>query len=99
MLLRNISLIDQLKQAREQSGLSQRELTSMTGVQQAQLSKIERGAVDPRVTTLVAISRALDLELVLVPRTSLPTVHALLKGVSAIVPAYTLDGESDESFS
>lgn len=87
----------QLKTAREASGLSQRALTTMTGLQQAQISKIENGSVDPRLNSLIAMARALELELILVPRRSLPALNSVLNEKESISsrPAYSLEGEED----
>jgi len=90
-------LTDQLKAARDAAGLSQRDLTAMTGIQQAQLSKIENGSVDPRLASLTTIAHALEMELVMVPRRSLPAVMAILTGSkTASRPAYTLDDGRDD---
>lgn len=53
-----------VRKARVSLGLSQRELSGISGVQQAQISKFENGAVDLRLSSLVALFRALELELV-----------------------------------
>lgn len=58
-----------LKEARHRRHLSQRALGRKVGMPQAQISRIENAAVDPKVSTLVALARAVDLELVLVART------------------------------
>lgn len=92
----NNSLTSQLREAREASGLSQRDLTAMSGIQQAQLSKIENGSVDPRLTSLLNISRSLGLELVLVPRQFLPAIQSILKGKETDLLAYSLDEDEDE---
>lgn len=88
-----------LRAAREGKGLSQRALSVATGVQQGQLSKIENGAVDLRLSSLIALARALDLELMLVPRKSLPAVQTLVRGApsegEAEAPAYSLDEDED----
>ena len=63
------NLTSALKQARQRSHLSQRALGRKVGMPQAQISKIENAAVDPKVSTLAALARAVDLELTLVPRT------------------------------
>lgn len=68
-----------LKQAREEKGLSQRALAHLTGVPQSHISKIESGAVDIRLSSLVEIARTLELELELVPRPALPAVQAILR--------------------
>ena len=68
-----------LKAARETKGLSQRALAKMTDVPQSHISKIENGAVDLRLSSLIEIARALDLEVVLVPRKTLPAVQSIVR--------------------
>lgn len=68
-----------LKSARTSKGLNQRELAEKAGLEQPQISKIERGAVDLRVSTLVAIARVLDLEIALVPRKAVPAVQSIVR--------------------
>jgi len=70
-------IAERLRAARVASGLSQRELSALAGVPQAQISRIETGAVNLRLSSLVALVHALDLELVLVPRKAVPAVRAL----------------------
>jgi len=68
-----------LKAARESKGLSQRALSEKSGVPQGHISKIENGAVDLRLSSLVALARALDLELTLVPRRAVPAVKSIVR--------------------
>lgn len=68
-----------LKAARENKGLSQRELGKRADVLQTQISKFENSTVDPRLSTLVALARVLDLELTLVPRKAVPAVQSIIK--------------------
>jgi HTH-type transcriptional regulator / antitoxin HipB len=91
-----------LRAARERKGLSQRELSARTGVPQAHISKIESNAVDLRLSSLITLARALNLELELVPRKALPAVQSLIR--SAFVshgrsapqrPAYRLEDDAD----
>lgn len=49
--------------ARAVSGLSQKELADMTGIDQSDISKIERGVANPSVSTLERIARALGGQL------------------------------------
>lgn len=72
-------IADQLKAGRELKGLSQRELGELSGVTQSQISRIERGTLDPQLTTLVELARALDLELMLVPRSAMSAVSAIVR--------------------
>ena len=67
-----------LKGAREARGLSQRALSARVGIPQSHISKIEKGAVDLRVSSLVELARVLDLEVELVPRKALPAVRAMV---------------------
>ena len=82
-----------LRRAREARGLSQRALGARAGMPQSHISKIEKGAVDLRVSSLVALARVLDLELELVDRKALPAVHAIAGrgGTETARPAYSLD--------
>lgn len=88
----------QLKKAREKKRLSQRELSSTSGVPQSHISKIESGGVDLRLSSLVAIARALELEVGLIPRKHLPAVNSIVDGTKGETsgipprPAYSLDG-------
>lgn len=84
-----------LKQARERHGLSQRALSRLSGVPQSHISKIENGAVDLRLSSLVELARALDLELLLAPRARLGVLRALLRDPDQETrPAYSLDDEA-----
>lgn len=89
-----------LREAREHKGLSQRDLSRRAGVPQGQISKIENGTVDLRLSSLIALARALDLEPVLVPRRALGAIKAITagseEGAGAQRPAYSLDGDGDE---
>ena len=69
-----------LRDARRQARISQRELASGTGLPQGHISRIEGGAVDPRLSSAVKIARTLGFEPVLIPRRALPAVLDLLRG-------------------
>ena len=89
-----------LKSAREARGLSQRALSAKSGIPQGHISKVENGAVDLRVSSLVELARILDLELMFVPRKVVPAVHAFIQGNArssgAVLPAYSLDEDEDD---
>lgn len=87
-----------LKAAREARALSQRALSAKSGVPQSHISKIENGAVDLRVSSLVALARVLGLELLLVPRKSVSAVQAIAAGHTddpgesdSVRPAYSVE--------
>ena len=63
-----------LTEARAALSLSQALLAQKLGITQAQISLVERGLTDPRLSTLQNIAAALDLRLMLVPRQLGPVV-------------------------
>ena len=71
-----------LRKARIDTGLSQRELSTKSGVPQAQISKFENGAVDLRLSSLVALFRALGLELELVPKKAVPAIQSIVRSTT-----------------
>lgn len=91
----------QLKKARESKGLSQRELSAKSGVPQGHISKIENGNVDLRLSSLVALTRVLNLELALIPRKHLSAVNSIVASGKIHTngkpprPAYSLDGDDE----
>ena len=93
-------LAAEIKAAREKSGLSQRGLSAKVGVPQGHISRIENGAVDLKTSSLIEFARALDLELMLVPRSLVPTVQGLCRGAdrrTGPVAAYRLDGDDPDA--
>lgn len=73
-----------LQEARKAKGLSQRALSELTGVPQAQISRIEAGTVDLRLSSLVALAHAIDMELTLVPRKAMPAVRSLSRDAVSV---------------
>ena len=68
-----------LKGAREDRAMSQRELSVRAGLPQPHISRIENNGVDLRLSSIVALAHALDLELVLVPRRAVPAVQSIAR--------------------
>ena len=73
-----------LKVARVAKKLSQRDLGAKTGMPQSQISNIESGRVDLVTSSLIQLARALDLELMLIPRSLGPAVRSLLRSSKVI---------------
>ena len=78
-------IVGALKVAREEKGLSQRELSARAGVPQAHISKIENAAVDLKLSSLVELARVLGLELMLVPRSLVPAVQTIAASADGAV--------------
>jgi len=68
-----------LRTARHKQQLSQRELSDKVGLPQSHISKIENATVDLKLSSLSELARALELELVLVPKKALPAVQSLIR--------------------
>ena len=58
----NLDIAKQLREARHRLGISQRELGNRSGLTQAQISRIENGFVDMRISSLLALTKVLELE-------------------------------------
>jgi ribosome-binding protein aMBF1 (putative translation factor) len=52
---------------RKQRGLTQRQLSARTGIQQSEISRIEGGRANPTAATLATLARALGAEVRVVP--------------------------------
>jgi len=69
----------ELKATRVQRGWSQEELGRRAGLPQVHISRIETGRIVPRFDTLLDIVRILGFDLVLIPRSLVPAVQALVR--------------------
>ncbi|WP_148876000.1 helix-turn-helix domain-containing protein [Serratia marcescens] len=74
-----------LKEKRIELGWSQKDFLMKIGMTQQQYQRIETGS-DMRVSTLLRILAAMDLEYVIVPKTSVRDVECLLQQEMSRVP-------------
>lgn len=63
----HFSLARQLAAQRRALHLTQKQLAEQTGIDQAEISRIERGQANPTTATLGALTRALGVDVRLVP--------------------------------
>lgn len=63
----HFSLARQLAARRRALHLTQKQLAEMTAIDQAEISRIERGQANPTTATLGTLTRALGVEVRLVP--------------------------------
>ncbi len=105
-------ILQSLREARVRKGFSQRELSSRSGVPQSHISKIESGSVDLRLSSLIALARVLDLELLVAPKKTVPAIKSIIRssqraisdvGNNGIIdedeqmtPAYRLSADDDD---
>lgn len=78
--------IEQLKRARKRQGLTQAELGRKVGLPQSYISKVEGGSIDLRLSSLLELARALELEPMLVPRSLVPAVQSLTRSRTTVPP-------------
>lgn len=57
------SIIDSLIKARLEQGITQKQLSEMTGIQQSNISRLESGNYNPTINFLKRIAKALGKEL------------------------------------
>ncbi|HEX7072464.1 MAG TPA: helix-turn-helix transcriptional regulator [Hyphomicrobiaceae bacterium] len=95
----------EIRDARLAKDWSQLELGEKVGLGQKHVSGIETGKIVPRFDTLLDLLRALDLDVVVVPRALTPIVSSLAREhrnraahgtEDAERPLYASGGENDE---
>lgn len=79
-LIRNTSDIGAvLRTRRIETGTSVQSLARLIGVPRSTITRIENGQINPSWSLVLAISQAIDLQPVLVPRDRMPAVEAVIK--------------------
>ena len=63
--LLNINIADIIVNARKEANMTQKELSEKTGIQQATISKIENGTINPSVSMLERIAYGLNKKLII----------------------------------
>src|ERR1700674_3558803 len=76
-------LIHEIRDRRTEAGVSQRALSARSGLTQGHISQIETGMLEPGLSSFIDMARALDLEVVLVPKKFLPAVQGILRQTQA----------------
>ncbi len=97
MAYQSEGLIAQTREIREASGVSQRALSERAGLTQSHISQIESGKMEPGLSSFVDMTRALDLELVLVPKKLVPAVLGLVRAQQA-TPEIHVGQPNDKRF-
>lgn len=74
-----------LREARRAARLSQGELAARAGLSRMTVQKLEAGAIDPRLSTVEVLMRALGLSLVPVPSELEPAVLEFLRAGGRVI--------------
>ena len=72
-------IFSSLTSARQAKGLTQNQLSHLLELPQSYISQVEQGKHDTKLSTLLNWARALDLELMLIPRREVPMVSYLIQ--------------------
>jgi transcriptional regulator with XRE-family HTH domain len=72
-------LIKELENARKAAGWSQQTLAERAGLSRMTVQRIESGQIDPRLSTLLEMARALGLELMPVPAELRPQLEDFVR--------------------
>ena len=83
---------DELRTARENQDITQRQLAERVGMSQSHVWKIENGEVDARVSNVFEIARALGFEPVLLPARLVPFVRSMMDDAPRRSAVETLTG-------
>lgn len=62
-----VALIGELIKARQEQGISQKQLEELSGVKQPVIARMERGQTSPRIDTVLKVLAALGKTLAVVP--------------------------------
>jgi XRE family transcriptional regulator len=62
-----VALIGELIRARQERGITQKQLEEMSGVTQPVIARLERGATSPNISTLTKLLAPLGKKLAIVP--------------------------------
>lgn len=62
-----VSIINEMINAREENGITQKQLEAMSGIKQPVISRMEKGVSDPRLSTVIRVLNSLGKTLKVVP--------------------------------
>ena len=62
-----VALLNEIINARQANGLTQKELETVSGVKQPVIARLERGSTDPQLSTLIRVLAPLGKTIAIVP--------------------------------
>jgi DNA-binding XRE family transcriptional regulator len=78
-------IVTELKAARRAAGMNQDELATRSGLSRKTVNRLETGSIDPRLSTLEVITRALGMEIMLVPATIRADIEAFVQSGGKVI--------------
>lgn len=79
-----------VRDARRRAGITQRQLSAKAGIPQETIARIERGRVNPRVTTLDRLLEACGLGLESMPRLGIGVDRTQIRALLELTPSERL---------
>ncbi|MDR1736534.1 MAG: helix-turn-helix transcriptional regulator [Oscillospiraceae bacterium] len=67
-----VALLGEIVNARQSSGMTQKELEEVSGVRQPVIARLERGSTDPQLSTIIKVLTPLGKTLAIVPLDNKP---------------------------
>lgn len=74
-----MSVVDELVATRKAAGRTQEELADNAGLTRMTVQRLESKKLDPRLSTVLELARALGMDLMLVPRNLRPDLEAFMR--------------------
>lgn len=62
-----VAIINEMIKAREENGITQKQLEEMSGIKQPVISRMEKGTTDPQLSTVLKILSSLGKTIKIVP--------------------------------
>ena len=62
-----VAIINEMIKAREENGITQKHLEAMSGIKQPVISRMEKGASDPQLSTVLKVLSSLGKTIKIVP--------------------------------
>ena len=62
-----VAIINEMINAREENGITQKQLEAMSGIKQPVISRMEKGTTDPQLSTVLKILNSLGKTIKIVP--------------------------------
>ena len=74
-----INLIQELEGARKAVGMTQQELAERAGLSRMTVQRTESGQIDPRISSLLVMAKALGMDLMLLPAALRPELESFVR--------------------
>jgi predicted transcriptional regulator len=95
VLMQTIRVISAIKAARNALGWSQPDLAKRAGVSLVTLARTESGAINPRMSSLIAIQKAIEAAGIVIQDNNPPNGYTLIMTPEAVQEAEKSLGRSD----